>query len=231
MALITKLEQAGGTYSHQRLADALDLYGRIRSRMADLYAKRYERRVSLSAADFLYVVQAGFITPPERYFTMLEELLQTLPDDFNPRKGIPVLVSGSLVEEPLMLQILEESGGMVVADDLCTGLRNFVPAYGKGNDPLEQLIDRTMNRFPCPSRASAEERLPRLLHLLHSAKARAVVFIFQKFCTPHLSDHPFLHAALAERRIPDIAVEIEESGIVEGQIRTRFEGFFEMLEA
>lgn len=231
MDLVEKIEHAGGIYSHERLAASLDLYGKIRTLMADLYALRYERKLSLSATDFLYVVQAGFITPPERYYTMLKDLKKALPDTFDPPKGIPVLVSGSLIEEPQVLRILEESGGMVVADDLCTGLRNFSPAYGKGDDPIEKLIDRTLNHFPCPSRASAEERLPRLLHLIESSKARAVVFIFQKFCTPHLGDHPFLTAALRERKIPDIMVEIEESGIMEGQMRTRFEGFFEMLEA
>ncbi|MDD5170008.1 MAG: 2-hydroxyacyl-CoA dehydratase family protein, partial [Syntrophales bacterium] len=163
--------------------------------------------------------------------TMLTELKKTLPQTASPGKGIPVLVSGSLIERPDVLCLLEESGGMVVADDLCTGLRNFVPAYGAGADPLDRLIDRTLNRFPCPSRASAEERLPRLLQLLESSKARAVVFIFQRFCTPHLGDHPFLSAALRERQIPSMMVEMEESGTMEGQMRTRFEGFFEMLEA
>jgi benzoyl-CoA reductase subunit C len=229
MGLVEKLEHAGGAYSHGRLAASLDLYGKIRTLMAELYALRYERKLSLSAADFLYVVQAGFLTPPERYYTLLTDLKKELPDTFNYGKGVPVLVSGSLIEEPEVLRILEESGGMVVADDLCTGLRNFVPAYGKGDDPVEQLIDRTMNRFPCPSRASAEDRLPRLLHLMDSAKARAVVFIFQKFCTPHLGDHPFLNAALKERQIPAMMVELEESGIVEGPMRTRLEGFFEMI--
>ena len=170
MELVRKLEFAGGAYSPERLAASLDLYGKIRTLMTDLYTLRYERRLPLSAADFLYVVQAGFFTPPERYYTMLMDLNKALPTTINPRKGVPVLVSGSLIERPEVLRILEESGGMVVADDLCSGLRNFVPAYGRGADPLDQLIDRTMNRFPCPSRASAEVRLPRLLHAAWKAR-------------------------------------------------------------
>jgi len=229
MGLVEKLELAGGAWSQESQAASLALYGKIRTLMAELYTLRYERKLPLSAADFLHVVQAGFLIPPERYYALLTDLKKALPPTSAPRKGVPVLVSGSLIEEPEVLRILEESGGMVVADDLCTGLRNFVPAYGTGDDPIEQLIDRTMNHFPCPSRASAEDRLPRLLQLIDSAKARAVVFIFQKFCTPHLGDHPFLNAALRDRQIPSTMVELEESGIVEGQMRTRLEGFFEMI--
>jgi len=231
MDVIEKLRLAGGSYSAERLTASLDLYGKVRTLMTEFYALRYERKLPLSAADFLYVVQAGFFTPPERYYTMLTDLKKVLPHTFDPPKGIPVLISGSLIEEPEIFRILEESGGVVVADDLCTGLRNFIPPYGQGADPLDRLIDRTMNRFPCPSRASAEVRLPRLLELMDRSKARVVVFIFQRFCTPHLGDHPFLNAALKERRIPSMMVEIEESGTMEGQMRTRFEGFFEMLEA
>ncbi len=231
MDVVKKLGLAGGVYSPERLAASLDLYDNVRTLMAEFYALRYERKLPLSAADFLCVVQAGFLTLPERYYTMLTDLKKAIPHTFDPPKGIPVLISGSLIEEPDVLRMLEESGGVVVADDLCTGLRNFAPPYGKGADPIDRLIDRTMNRFPCPSRASAEVRLPRLLELMDSSKARGVVFIFQRFCTPHLGDHPFLSAALQERRIPSLMVEIEESGTLEGQMRTRFESFFEMLEA
>jgi len=226
-----KLGLAGGVYTHERLAASLDLYDKIRALMAEFYALRYERKLPLSAADFLCVVQAGFFTLPERYYTMLTDLKKALPQTFNAPKGIPVLISGSLIEDPRVLRIVEESGGMVVADDLCTGLRNFIPTRGRGAEPMDRLIDRTMNRFPCPSRTSAEERLPRLLELMECSKARGVIFILQKFCTPHLGDHPFLNAALQERRIPSLMIEIEESGAQDGPMRTRLESFFEMLEA
>lgn len=223
------LTQAGGTYSHEGLAASLELYGKIRTLMTELYERRYEHRLPFTAEEFLIIVQAGFITPPELYLAMLQNLISTLPNMRDPGGGIPVLVSGSLIEDPLVLRILEESGGRVVADDLCTGMRNFVPAYGHGSDPLEELIDRTMNRFPCPSRASAEERLPRLLTLMAHAGARAVVFVFQKFCTPHLGDHPFLNAAFKEKGIPTMMVELDDAGVMESQLKTRLEGFFEMI--
>ncbi|HEY9162165.1 MAG TPA: 2-hydroxyacyl-CoA dehydratase family protein [Desulfomonilia bacterium] len=223
------LKRAGGDFSQERLADSLDIYGRIRTLMSELYEIRYEHRLPLSAEDFLTIVQAGFITAPERYLSMLHDLIDALPETCDPGEGVPILVSGSLIEETKVLRIIEESGGRVVADDLCTGMRNFVPAYGHGSDPMDQLIDRFMNRFPCPSRSSAEYRLPRLLDLMKHSKACAMVFVFQKYCTPHLSDYPFLNDALKDKGIPSIMVELDETGIMEGQLKTRLESFFEMI--
>jgi benzoyl-CoA reductase/2-hydroxyglutaryl-CoA dehydratase subunit BcrC/BadD/HgdB len=143
--------------------------------------------------------------------------------------GVPILVSGSIIEEPRVLEILEESGARVVADDLCTGLRHFYPADGEGGGPIERLIDRYMNRFPCPSRSKAEDRITMISELIKRSGAEGVVFLFQKFCTPHLADHPALAKQLKQMGIPSIVVEMEEAGVNEGQLRTRLEAFFEML--
>lgn len=229
--LVEKLERAGGSFSEQKLEATLNLYARIRILMLGIFALRHQRRLNLSASELLYVVNAGFITPPERYCRMLIELMEALPETAGTNDGIPVLVSGSLIEDPEFLGIVEESGGLVVADDLCTGFRNFDPADGKEGDPVDRLIDRIMNRFPCPTRSSAEDRLPRLLDLMKRSGAKAVVFLIQKFCTPHLGDHPTLKDGLAKLNIPSIVIEMEEGGTMDGQNRTRLVSFFEMLRS
>jgi benzoyl-CoA reductase/2-hydroxyglutaryl-CoA dehydratase subunit BcrC/BadD/HgdB len=127
------------------------------------------------------------------------------------------------------MEILEESGGKVVADDLCTGFRHFFPPGGEGQSPLDQLIDRYINRFPCPSRTRARNRSPLIIELIRRSGSSGVIFLFQKFCTPHLADHPIITEALRRENIHSIMIEMEETGINEGQLRTRFEGFFEML--
>lgn len=231
--LIDKMQVLGGRFREESLQDSLKLYGDIRELALELYCMRYEWRMPLAASQFLTVVLAGFVTPPEEYCSMIFELLSKIRDVSSPDIGdsIPVLVSGSLIEEPAILDLLEESGGKVVADDLCTGLRNFQPSSGQGGGAIEQLIDRYMNRMPCPSRSRATDRAPLLLRLIERSRARGVVFLFQKFCTPHLADHPFLVTELKKRGIRSVMIEMDETGINEGRLRTRFEAFFEMLRA
>lgn len=225
-----KMKEIGGEFTEKALDDSLELYGKIRRVVLELYEMRYTRRLSLSAGEFLSVIQSGFVTPPEDYLQMLTDLIAGMQKAaLSDEGGVPVLVSGSLIEEPRVLDVLEECGGKVVADDLCTGLRHFQPPSGNGRTATERLIDRYMNKLPCPARSRAEKRKPLIHEVVKQSEARGVVFLFQKFCTPHLADHPFLAEELKKEGIPSLAIEMEETGIGEGQLRTRLEAFFEML--
>lgn len=228
--LSQKLGEIGGEVSDESLESSLELYGEIRGLVLKLYDMRYDRLFPLKAQDFYAIIQAGFVTPPEEFKGMLGTLLEEIGEgETLDSGGTPVLVSGSLIEEPLLFRLIVESGGDVVADDLCTGFRHFAPIGGAGDRPIERLIDRYMKRFPCPSRTRAIERLPLLYELIERSGAKGVIFLFQKFCTPHLADHPIINDMLKKKDIPTILIEMEETGIMEGQVRTRLEGFFEMI--
>ncbi len=230
--LSDKLESIGGTITEESLTESLDLYAAIRKIILGFYDKLSEGLLPLTAADLFYVIRAGFVVPPDEYFDMLRLLQKEIENAEIPaREGIPILISGSLVEDPRAFTILEEVGGRVVSDDLCTGFRHFHPPDGEGNGAIERLIDRYMKRFPCPSRTRATERAPLLIELVRRSGAKGVLFLFEKFCTPHLADYPILKEELIKENIPGIVVETEETGIMEGQLRTRLQGFIEMLES
>lgn len=228
--LTGKLASVGGAMDDASLGTSLDLFRDIRTSMRSLYALRSRNRLALSAREFYTVVEAGFSLPPEEYRTMLAALLESLGDGVaEGPEGIPVLVSGSLVEEPAVYDILEASGGRVAADDLCTGYRFIDPPDGTGPDPIGRLVDRYQRRFPCPSRSTAADRMPPMKEIISRSGARGVIFLFQKFCTPHLSDYPVMVEELRKEGIPTLLVEMEETGLGEGQLKTRLEGFFEMI--
>jgi benzoyl-CoA reductase/2-hydroxyglutaryl-CoA dehydratase subunit BcrC/BadD/HgdB len=68
-----------------------------------------------------------------------------------------------------------------------------------------------------------------LIDLARRSGARGVVFLIQKFCTPHLTDIPILGRELKEAGLPSLVIEMEETGVMEGQTATRLQGFFEMM--
>jgi len=225
-----RLNGIGGCLTDEALAASLDLYGEIRRLSLELYRLRSQGRLALPAADFLTVVQAGLVTPPEDYLPMLEAFVAAAQERPSAEEnGIPVLVSGSVIDEPRVLEILEASGARVVGDDLCTGLRGFSPPTGRGEDPVDRLMDRHFKRFPCPARMKAQERAPVLVDLVNGSRAKGVVFFLQKFCTPHLADLPVVLDALQAEGVRGLVVEMEETGLNEGQLRTRVESFLEML--
>jgi len=230
--LVQNLSAFGGDFSDSALNGSLNLYHRIRKIQYTLYQQRYQGKSNFTASDLMTIMDAGDVVPPEDYLCLLEDLSKRLPNhrrNQHHRFPVPVLVSGSLIERPEVMDMIESSGGRIVADDLCNGLRQIFPTDGKGETPMDRLIHRTLNRFPCPSRSRATDRGRRLLDILTQSRAKGIIFLIQKFCTPHLADIPILSELLKAKGYPAIVIEMDESWKMEGQVKTRLEGFFEML--
>lgn len=233
-AVREQLDNLGGGFSDQRLNESLALYGEIRGIIDHLYDLRYAGRLPMTAGELWHVVRAGERTRPEDYLAMLQRLEEgiwetskTIEDD-----RTPVLLSGSLVEDAVIFDVIEQCGGRVAADDLCTGVRTTgALAASDEGDALDRLIRRHFSRIPCPSRVSAEDRLDGLMDAINRSGALGALFLHQKFCSPHLSDFPYLSSRLREAGIRSIQIEMDETWRGSGQFKTRMEGFFEMLEA
>ena len=228
--LIDKLAGVGGKVTPASLERSLDLYAEIRRKLLHLYELRLQRIFVPSASDYYTILEAGFSLPPEEYLALLTNLTEAAGSiKAAAPGGIPVLVSGSLVEQLWIFDLLEAAGGRVVADDLCNGYRYCEPADGSGADAMERLIDRYIRRFPCPARSTVEDRVPQVRELVEKSGAKGVIFLFQKFCTPHLADYPALASELKNNNLPVLLIEMDESGNIEGQLKTRFGAFFEMI--
>jgi benzoyl-CoA reductase/2-hydroxyglutaryl-CoA dehydratase subunit BcrC/BadD/HgdB len=230
--LIQKLNAHGGRFSPESLARSNALYRKIRRHLLDLYERRYTGRLDLSARELYLIISAGQVAPPETFLALLEDLKAEIRNEApREKKGFPILISGSLLEDLGRPGQLEALGFQIVADDLCTGLRSFYPPdvleTDENKDPLDLLIDRCQARFPCPARSRAKERFPLLKDLLARSGAKGVLFLVQKFCTPHLADYPLLAEALNKEGLPHLLLEIEE-GEFTGAQRTRLEAFLEI---
>ena len=228
--LIDKLATVGGKVTPATLERSLNHYAGIRKNLLHLYELRLQRICVASASDYYTILEAGYSLPPEEYLALLTNLTAAVGRLKAAKPGgIPVLVSGSIVEQLWIFDLLEAAGGWVVADDLCNGYRYCQPADGSGADPMERLIDRYIQRFPCPARSTVEDRVPQVRELVEKSGAKGVIFLFQKFCTPHLADYPALAGELKSANLPVLLIEMDESGNIEGQIKTRFGAFFEMI--
>ncbi len=217
----------GQAISPQRLWESIRLHNRKRELLRNLE----ESRRHLSPADHLVTVNAGFVLPVEEYVALLEQLTTHLRERSLPEveTGTPLVISGALLEDASVHELLDELGGRVVGDDLCNGSRYYDTPVAEGGDPFEALAVRYLRRAPCPCKhAPAHSRLERLLQMVRRTEAKGIVFALRKFCEPHAFDYPYLARALEGEGIPSLLLEIE-STTSRGQLRTRLQAFLETL--
>jgi len=117
-----------------------------------------------------------------------------------------------------------------VGDDLCTGARYYSGLVDEAADPVGAIAMRMLTRVVCPAKhRGLTDRADHLVRLLREKRGQGVVFFLLKFCDPHAFDIPYLREALDGEGIPSMVLEVEDRLPAEGQLRTRFETFVEMI--
>jgi len=218
--------------SAQKLADAIALFNEIRARLQNLYAIRSENPSAISGSDMHALVKASMMMDRSDLLAKLSELDQAFADQVeNPKKpGKRLLLSGGLCNMPDVYQTIENAGGAVVGDDLCTGARYFEGQIEVEEDPIKAIAQRYADRVVCPAKhAGLRSRGEYLVNLARQNKADGVIFIMLKFCDPHAFDYPYLRDMLTAEGIPSTLFEIEDQQETTGQFRTRCEAFIEMI--
>ncbi len=225
-------DYTGAKILDEAIAESIELYNRKRSALKRLYAIRAANPTPISGSDALDVVLTGTIAPPEEFSEMVDGLIK---DALRPvgcgQDAHRVYISGSELHDTEILETIEDAGATIVGDDLCTGSRGFTDLVEPCADPIEALAKRYISRTPCPSRLPASRRLEFILEGMRESRAGALIFVIQKFCDPHLAEQPLLSKKLKEAGIPNMVIETEHRiGPSRGQMRTRIQGFLEMLE-
>jgi benzoyl-CoA reductase subunit C len=145
---------------------------------------------------------------------------------FGPR----ILVTGSVIDNPALIRMVEEEGGVVVADDLCTTSRYFWNLVEKSDDPMESMYRYGNDRPLCACMHPSERRLNHLLNLADEFNVDAAIYFNLKYCHPFLWEAPLFRKELEARDIPTTVLEVGHDMSGYGQLRTRIQAFIEMLE-
>jgi bzd-type benzoyl-CoA reductase N subunit len=227
-------EKLGVTITDENLRAAIGVYNRIRAALMQICDLRGERPEILKGSDFYVIVRAAMIMDRVRAASLLEDIAAELKKKSVamvaawPKKR--VLLSGGICNHPDIYTIVEEAGGDVVGDDLCTGSRYFGGLIDTAAEPIAAIADRYRERVVCPAKHSGlTNRADHLVKLVHQKRANGVIFFLLKFCDPHAFDYPYLREALEQEKIPSLLLEVEDRLPADGQLRTRFEAFIEMI--
>jgi bzd-type benzoyl-CoA reductase N subunit len=212
------------------LREAIELYNRSRTLQRELYELRKRDAPPISGAEALGVFTASMVMDREEYNELLEQLLAELKQTQTAHKGrARILYSGSILSDPEELRVIEEQGGLVVAEDLCTTSRFFWDFVDPSLDPLEALGKRYLDRLPCARMFEQDKRLEHVLDLAKEYHVDGVIYSAIVYCDPWSYAAPLSLLSLKKAGIPHLQLEREYGLTAEGQLRTRVGAFLEML--
>jgi bzd-type benzoyl-CoA reductase N subunit len=230
VAELSRFRQRLGAFAGRPIGDddlraSIALYDETRRLVAELQAAR-ER---LSVAHFFAVLDAAQAMPREQLNPLLAELLDALEEAPARDSGPRLFLVGAVLDEPRLLDLIDELGARVSGDDLCSGARHFHGQVGADGDPITALAGYYLQRPPCPTKYHPAHDPGRyLLDQARQARADGVVFLVEKFCDPHAFDYARILPTLDRAAMPHLLLEMDQVPSLEA-LRTRLQAFVEML--
>jgi len=227
---------AGAPITPAALRASIDVYNRHRAAFRRLYALRAERPEVVRVADIWAILRSSMVMPKEEHTALLEPLVDELAGvtrHDGKGRGPRLFVTGNLCDHPPLLGLIEECGGVVVSDDLCTGTRYF---DGPGIDPdapnpLASIADFYLNKPACAVKCNYQiaDRGEFIAARARATGADGVIFLLVKFCSPQNFEYPLARDVLRREGIPHILLEYEWNERGSGQMQTRLSAFIETL--
>jgi bzd-type benzoyl-CoA reductase N subunit len=225
--------QFGVKITEADLQRAIKIYNETRVLLKQLYGMRASDPPMITGTEALKIVRASMIVPKERFNILLREFMETISSRPPRARGngrVRLMVSGPVLDHAEFIEIIEDMGGIIVADDLCVGARYFWDLVEETVEPLQAIAKRYLTKIPCPRMfPSAGPREENLKEIVKTFNIKGVIYQTIKFCEPYSIHYPLAVESFNRLNLPHLALEREYSLSGVGQIRTRVQAFLETL--
>jgi len=219
----------------ESLWEAIKKTNRTRALLRSIDELRRTGQPRLTGREMLAISLFASSTPKHIVNPILEELLGTLASSERtlPRSyRAAVLLVGSNLDDPELVDLIEETGALVVADSFCCGLRDLADpvAEDPDQDPYAALAARYLDRLSCPRMyADFPRRLGKLLEMARTTGVDGVIVEHLAFCETWGVDSNMLVRSFRANGIPALKLERDYRLSSIGQIRTRVQAFIESM--
>ncbi len=230
---------AGREISDQDLREAIKLYNQNRAKVRELYELRKASPPLISGAEITRVLVGAISLPVEEATrlvdSVIEEVKQRPP---LPAKAARLMVVGAEVDDIAFIDLIEDSGAWVVADDLCPGAREFWADVEVTKNPIDGIAERYLRKINCGrtfrERKGSyddylEERFGHIGRFIKEFKVDGVVLYIYKYCDPYGFDVPPMKGYIESKGTPVLYLEDEYSMSTIGRLRTRIQAFLELI--
>ena len=229
--LADKLGALSGTkVTDEALKAAVAKTNEVRDLIAQLNALRNEAKVS--GTDALKIMLAYCDMTIDEYIAALKEFIADAKGRAPISARARLMIIGSALDNAEYIKVIEDKGGIVVADDMCFGTKAFGDKLVVDDkDVLGSIANYYLNRHVCPR--SLDNRPAIHKTIVDNCKAYNVQgVIYQKMqnCECWGGEAYYLEPDLKAVGVPMLQVEREEQMANAGQLAIRAEAFVEMIE-
>ncbi len=218
--------------SDDTLRKSIGLYNEKRRLLTEIYALRKKKDVPAKASEILGVLLAITAVPLELALEILTEVKDFLKGRVVSKPGEPRLfLSGGCIEEIEHLELIEDCGASIVADNICLGTRHFLGEVELEGDPWQAVAHRYLNHLSCPRMMGEfNRRFDYLMNIKDEYSIDGIIIEKLKFCDLWGGEIYLYRAESKNKNIPLLFMEREVYGGGTGQIKTRVQAFLEKIK-
>jgi len=151
-------------------------------------------------------------------------------------KGAPrVLITGTPMALPnwKLHQIVENAGGVVVGEEMCTGSRYYEKLVKEDSATLDEMLDDLAAKYldiNCACFTPNDGRIDDVIRMAKNLKADGVIDYALSFCGTYQIESAAVAKTVQDAGVPVLRIETDYSAEDVGQLSTRVEAFLEMVK-
>jgi len=242
LAFIRKMEEkAGKKITIENLRNGIKRVNAKRKALKRLYEARQNIPSPISGKDALLISQLAFYDQIDRFTLKVNELCKELETRVEKKEGVVdkatprLFISGTpqVIPNWKIHHIVEDSGGVVVGEETCTGIRYFFDQVDESGETIDDLVDALTDRYlsiNCSCFTPNEKRIEQVIQWAREYHADGIIYYVLQFCHAYNVEYVRVERALKKAGIPVIKIESDYGDEDAGQIKTRIEAFIEQVK-
>jgi len=220
---------SGNKITDEKLFEAISVCNENRNLLKQVAELRSCDPPLISGTEALQIIGSSFFMPKVEHNKLLKEFLAGA-DQLDPKKGTRVFVSGSILDNTQLYELIESCDMVIVGEDVCTGNRYSDNPINTSIPAIDAIADRYHSKTHEGRIAPVDLLVDYMIDEVKTAKPQGVIFYFLMWDDAHPWNYPHQRDALNEIEIPSISFEMQEYRLTgPEQIRTRIEAFAEMV--
>jgi benzoyl-CoA reductase subunit C len=238
-------EYTGKKLSEGKLAEAIWKHNEQRTLVREMYSLRKSDPPPISGTETLQVIKSVQSLPVDEGSRLLREVINEIKESRNSpeKKGKRLMIWGSILDNTGLIEVIESLDAWVVMDDTCVGSRPYFDDVKITENPLDGLADHYLTHIKCPRTFTADyyasrknyaddlkKRYRYLGDFARQWKVDGVVLEALRYCDTHGYEIPSVKDYLEQTGLPSIYLEHDYTLGIMAQLRTRVQGFLEILE-